>query len=59
VWDYLGAWLVCAEAGVELVDSGGDELVVLDPAARRGPVAGATPELRAELVALVNAPGGG
>ncbi len=53
VWDYLGALLVCREAGVELVDSGGEELLALDPGARRGPVAAATVGLRDELVALV------
>jgi fructose-1,6-bisphosphatase/inositol monophosphatase family enzyme len=49
-WDYLGALLVCREAGVELVDGDGEDLVVLDHGARRAPVAGATPELTAALV---------
>lgn len=53
VWDYLGAYLVCAEAGVAMVDSGGEDLVVLDHAARRGPVAAATPQLLSQLVDLV------
>ncbi len=53
VWDYLGALLVCREAGVELVDHGGQDLVVLDPEARRGPVAGATPEVTEALVTMV------
>jgi myo-inositol-1(or 4)-monophosphatase len=48
-WDYLGALLVCREAGVELVDGGGQDLVVLDHGARRAPIAGATPELTAAL----------
>jgi myo-inositol-1(or 4)-monophosphatase len=48
-WDYLGALLVCREAGVELVDGSGQDLVVLDHAARRAPIAGATPELTAAL----------
>jgi fructose-1,6-bisphosphatase/inositol monophosphatase family enzyme len=39
VWDYLGALLVCSEAGVPVVDRLGRDLVVLDPAARRTPVA--------------------
>jgi myo-inositol-1(or 4)-monophosphatase len=49
-WDYLGGALVCAEAGVGVVDAHGRDLVVLDHDARRTPVAGATPELLAEAV---------
>jgi fructose-1,6-bisphosphatase/inositol monophosphatase family enzyme len=48
-WDYLGALLVCREAGVELVDGTGADLVVLDHGARRAPIAGATPALTAAL----------
>jgi fructose-1,6-bisphosphatase/inositol monophosphatase family enzyme len=48
-WDYLGALLVCREAGVELVDGTGSDLVVLDHDARRAPIAGATPALTAAL----------
>ena len=51
VWDYLGGWLVCREAGVTVVDARGRDLVVRDPALRRTPLAGATPQLLAELVA--------
>ena len=40
VWDYLAAVLVCAEAGVEVVDAEGRDLCVLDRSARRTPVAG-------------------
>jgi len=40
VWDYLGALLVCAEAGVEIADAHGRDLCVLDPEMRRTPVAG-------------------
>jgi fructose-1,6-bisphosphatase/inositol monophosphatase family enzyme len=39
VWDYSGAMLVCAEAGVDVRDAQGRELLVLDHAARRTPVA--------------------
>ncbi len=49
VWDYLGAMLVCQESGVSIADRDGRDLVVLDPAERRGPIAAATPELLAEL----------
>jgi fructose-1,6-bisphosphatase/inositol monophosphatase family enzyme len=48
-WDYLGALLVCREAGVELVDGDGQDLVVLDHDARRAPIAGATPALTSAL----------
>lgn len=52
VWDYLGALLVCREAGVTIVDAWGRDLVVLDHAARRTPVAAATAELATVLVGL-------
>lgn len=39
VWDYAGATLICAEAGVEVRDAQGRDLLVLDHAARRTPVA--------------------
>lgn len=50
-WDYLGAMLVCTEAGAVIVDALERDLVVLEHAARRTPVAGATPQLLDELVA--------
>jgi len=49
VWDYLGGWLVCHEAGAVVVDAFDRDLVVRDPAARRTPVAAATPALLGEL----------
>ncbi len=49
--DYLGGWLVCREAGAAVADAHGRELVVLDHAARRTPVAGATPALLDQLLA--------
>jgi len=52
-WDYLGGLLVCHEAGAPVVDAGGADLVVVEHGARRSPVAGATPELLAHLVALI------
>ena len=45
-WDYLGAMLVCSEAGVEVSDAAGRELVVLEHAARRAPVAAPAPLIR-------------
>ena len=45
VWDYLAASLICAEAGAVVADAFGRDLVVLDHAARRTPIAAATPVL--------------
>jgi fructose-1,6-bisphosphatase/inositol monophosphatase family enzyme len=50
-WDYLGGLLVCREAGVLVADAVGRDLVVLDHAARRIPVAAATAGLCEILVA--------
>lgn len=49
VWDYLASTLVCSEAGATVVDAFGRDLLVLDPDARRTPVAGATSALAAAL----------
>jgi fructose-1,6-bisphosphatase/inositol monophosphatase family enzyme len=51
-WDYLAGALVCAEAGACVVDAFGRDLVVLDHAARRTPVAGGSRALCDELAAL-------
>lgn len=59
-WDYLGGLLVCREAGAEVVDVAGRELVVLDFDVRRQILAAATPALLEELrPALAAAAGGG
>ena len=50
-WDYLGGLLVCREAGVPVADASGRDLVVLDHAARRTPVAAATSQLFDQLAA--------
>ncbi len=50
-WDYLGGMLVCTEAGACIADAAGAELVVLEHAARRTPVAAATPALLDEVLA--------
>ncbi len=50
-WDYLGALLVCREAGAPVVDAFDRDLVTLEHADRRTPVAAATPELLGQLVA--------
>jgi len=58
-WDYLGGLLVCREAGAEVVDVAGRELVVLDFDVRRQILAAATPALLEELrPALPLAPSG-
>jgi fructose-1,6-bisphosphatase/inositol monophosphatase family enzyme len=48
-WDYLGGMLVCTEAGAVVAELRGRELVTLEHADRRTPVAAATPELLDEL----------
>jgi myo-inositol-1(or 4)-monophosphatase len=48
-WDYMGGLLICREAGAELVDAAGRELVVADPDVRRQLLAAATPALLEEL----------
>lgn len=55
VWDYLGGLLVCREAGAPILDAAGRDLVVLEPDARRIPVAAATDALLPALRAI--APG--
>ena len=50
-WDYLGGMLVCQEAGASVADALGRDLVTRGPDERRIPVAAATPELLAEVVA--------
>ena len=50
-WDYLGGMLVCQEAGARVTEAAGRELLALGWKDRRVPVAAATPELLAEVVA--------
>ena len=52
-WDYLGGMLVCTEAGAAVAETMGRELVTLDHAARRTPVAASTSALLEELVDAV------
>lgn len=49
-WDYLGAVLVCQEAGLPVADAFGRDLVVLEHDARRTPVAAVTTSLHTELL---------
>ena len=51
VWDYLGGLLVCTEAGATIADAGGRELLVMEHAERRAPVAASTSELLESLLA--------
>jgi myo-inositol-1(or 4)-monophosphatase len=51
VWDYVGAMLVVEEAGGVVVDAFGRDLVVLDHAVRRTPVAATGHGLLDELLA--------
>ncbi len=48
-WDYLGAMLICNEAGAVVAESAGRDLVTLEHADRRTPLAASTPELLEEL----------
>jgi myo-inositol-1(or 4)-monophosphatase len=48
-WDYLGALLVCREAGATVVDAEGRDLDLADPTARRQLLAAGTSELVAAL----------
>lgn len=50
-WDYLGAMLICGEAGAQLVDAEGRDPVVREGDGRRTIVAAATPALLEEAVA--------
>jgi len=50
-WDYLGGMLVCVEAGAVVADADGGDLVATERGDRRIPVAAATPELLADLLA--------
>jgi fructose-1,6-bisphosphatase/inositol monophosphatase family enzyme len=57
-WDYLGGLLICREAGAEVVDVTGRELVVADSDVRRQLLAAGTPALLEELRAALPVPGG-
>jgi fructose-1,6-bisphosphatase/inositol monophosphatase family enzyme len=53
-WDYLGAMLVCQEAGAVVTDRYGEDLVVVEHSARRSPIAAATPELLQQCIKSLN-----
>ena len=50
-WDYLGALLICREAGAVVAEAFGRDLVTLEHGPRRTPVAAATQSLLDEAVA--------
>ena len=52
-WDYLGALLICEEAGAEVTGMGGQALVSISTETRVRPLCAATPELLAELSTAV------
>lgn len=52
VWDYLGAALICSEAGASVLDAEHRDLVTFDPAERRAPIVACTPELMEHLLAM-------
>ena len=52
-WDYLGALLICREAGALAAEASGRELVTTEHSARTGPIVAATPELLAEITAAL------
>jgi myo-inositol-1(or 4)-monophosphatase len=54
-WDYLGATLVCREVGAPIVDALGRDLVTLEHADRRTPVAAGSMALLHELLDARNA----
>lgn len=45
LWDYAASSLICSEAGAVVGDVFGRDLITLDHAERRAPIAAATPEL--------------
>jgi myo-inositol-1(or 4)-monophosphatase len=52
VWDYLAGAMICAEAGAIVSDAEGRDLLAMQHAARRTPIAGATAALHAELMRI-------
>ncbi|MEA3184579.1 MAG: monophosphatase [Ilumatobacteraceae bacterium] len=51
LWDYLGGWLICREAGVHVVDAFDRPLLHMNHADRRTPVAASSPQLLTSLLA--------
>ncbi len=57
-WDYMGAMLICVEAGAAVSEARGRDLVARGHADRRAPLAASTPELLVQLEAACVEAGG-
>lgn len=55
-WDYLGAMLICHEAGAVVQDRWDRDLVVIDHGQRRAPAAASTPALLRSLLEAMDHP---
>jgi myo-inositol-1(or 4)-monophosphatase len=53
-WDYLGALLVCQEAGAVVADRYGEDLVILEHGARRAPIAACSDALLQQCIKSLN-----
>ena len=53
-WDYLGAMLICIEAGAAFAERDGQELVTIDHSDRRRPIAAGTSELLDDFQAALS-----
>lgn len=51
VWDYLGGLLICREVGIDVIDAFDRPMAHMEHSDRRTPVAAATPQLAAALLA--------
>ena len=49
-WDYLGGYLLCVEAGAQVIERDHRDLFELTPETRRAPIAAATPELADQIL---------
>jgi fructose-1,6-bisphosphatase/inositol monophosphatase family enzyme len=53
-WDYMGALLICREAGAMVADRYGQDLVVLEHDARRAPIAASSEALLQQCIKSLN-----
>jgi fructose-1,6-bisphosphatase/inositol monophosphatase family enzyme len=52
VWDYLGALLICREAGCAIGEASGRDLIIGDHEERRTPVVARSQDLLVDLLAI-------